>query len=94
MKDNEWSGLEKIPDSLLIKTLRIELGKQNAYIVELEDTIKSERAKEHSKIKKQTLEIDKLNLTVKDYLNKIVDLTKRNETIHKQLIQLLKKSIC
>jgi hypothetical protein len=93
MKDNEWSGLEKIPDSLLIKTLRIELGKQNAYIVELEDTIKSERAKEHSKIKKQTLEIDKLNLTVKDYLNKIVDLTKRNETIHKQLIQLLKKSI-
>lgn len=93
MKDNEWSGLEKIPDSLLIKTLRIELGKQNAYIVELEDTIKSERAKEHSKIKKQTLEIDKLNLTVKDYLNKIVDLTKRNEIIHKQLIQLLKKSI-
>jgi hypothetical protein len=93
MKDNEWSGLEKIPDSLLIKTLRIELGKQNAYIVELEDTIKSERAKEHSKIKKQTLEIDKLNLIVKDYLNKIVDLTKRNETIHKQLIQLLKKSI-
>lgn len=93
MKDNEWSGLEKIPDSLLIKTLRIELGKQNAYIVELEDTIKSEKAKEHSKIKKQTLEIDKLNLTVKDYLNKIVDLTKRNEIIHKQLIQLLKKSI-
>lgn len=32
--------LEKIPDETFIKLLRIELGKANSYIAELEDLLK------------------------------------------------------
>lgn len=99
MKDNEWSGLEKVPDELLIQTLRIELGKHNAYIVELEETVKLKQSEKEAVIMKMNYkistldkEIEKLNLIVKDQLNKIVDLTKRNELLHKQLMQLLKQT--
>jgi hypothetical protein len=99
MKDKEWSGLEKLPDELLIKTLRTELGKQNAYIVELEDTVKLERTNQHDlflkkndQIAELTVSIEKLQLVSKDQLNRIVDLTKRNELLHKQLMQLLKQT--
>jgi hypothetical protein len=40
MKDQEWSGLMKVPDYEVIKQLRIKLGKANSYISELEDKIK------------------------------------------------------
>lgn len=99
MKDKEWSGLEKLPDELLIKTLRTELGKQNAYIVELEDTVKLERTNQHDLFLKKNdqiaelkASIEKLQLVSKDQLNRIVDLTKRNELLHKQLMQLLKQT--
>ena len=99
MKDKEWSGLEKLPDELLIKTLRTELGKQNAYIIELEDTVKLERTNQHDLFLKKNdqiaelkVSIEKLQLVSKDQLNKIVDLTKRNELLHKQLMQLLKQT--
>ena len=99
MKDKEWSGLEKLPDELLIKTLRTELGKQNAYIIELEDTVKLERTNQHDLFLKKNdqiaelkASIEKLQLVSKDQLNKIVDLTKRNELLHKQLMQLLKQT--
>ena len=36
MKDKEWTGLLKIPSEEVIKELRIELGKANTYINELE----------------------------------------------------------
>lgn len=99
MKDKEWSGLEKVPDELLIQTLRIELGKQNAYIVELEETVKLKQSEKEAmtmkmnyKVSTLDKEIEKLKLMVKDQLNKIVDLTKRNELLHKQLMQLLKQT--
>lgn len=99
MKDKEWSGLEKVPDELLIQTLRIELGKQNAYIAELEETVNLKAAEKEAvtmkmnyKVSTLDKEIEKLNLIVKDQLNKIVDLTKRNELLHKQLMQLLKQT--
>jgi hypothetical protein len=99
MKDKEWSGLEKLPDELLIKTLRTELGKQNAYIIELEDTVKIERTNQHDLFLKKNdqiaelkASIEKLQLVSKDQLNRIVDLTKRNELLHKQLMQLLKQT--
>jgi hypothetical protein len=99
MKDKEWSGLEKLPDELLIKTLRTELGKQNAYIIELEDTVKIERTNQHDLFLKKNDQIaelkagiEKLQLVSKDQLNRIVDLTKRNELLHKQLMQLLKQT--
>ena len=46
MKDTEWSGLLKIPSEEVIKELRIELGKANAYIKELEDKLKQLSGKE------------------------------------------------
>lgn len=99
MKDKEWSGLEKVPDELLIQTLRIELGKQNAYIAELEETVKLKQSEKEAvtmkmnyKVSTLDKEIEKLKLIVKDQLNKIVDLTKRNELLHKQLMQLLKQT--
>lgn len=39
MKDQEWSGLMKVPDYEVIKQLRIKLGKANSYISELEDKL-------------------------------------------------------
>jgi hypothetical protein len=99
MKDKEWSGLEKVPDELLIQTLRIELGKQNAYIVELEEAVKLKQSEKDAVIMKMNYknsllskETEKLKLIDKDNLNKIVDLTKRNELLHKQLMQLLKQT--
>lgn len=99
MKDTEWSGLEKIPDELLIQTLRVELGKQNAYIVELEEAVKLKQSEKEAVIMKMNYknsmldkEIEKLKLANKDNLNKVVDLTKRNELLHKQLMQLLKQT--
>lgn len=41
MKDKEWSGLLKIPDEVVIKDLRIQLGGLNSYIQELEDKIQN-----------------------------------------------------
>lgn len=41
MKDKEWTGLLKIPSEEVIKELRIELGKANAYINELEHRLNS-----------------------------------------------------
>lgn len=38
-KDDELYGLHKIPDSALIHELRVEAGKREAYISELEDYI-------------------------------------------------------
>ena len=40
-KEDEIFDLMKLPDSVIIKELRIELGKANAMIQELEDTISS-----------------------------------------------------
>jgi len=39
-KDTERYGLQKVPDEIIIKVLRVELGKANAYIVELEELAK------------------------------------------------------
>lgn len=39
-KGKEWSGLMKVPDEIVIKQLRKDLGAANAYIEELEDRIK------------------------------------------------------
>jgi len=40
MKDKEIYGLLKIPDSVIIKELRIEIGKLESYILELENSNK------------------------------------------------------
>jgi hypothetical protein len=40
-KDKEWSGLLKIPDEEVIKQLRVELGKANSFIEELNYKIRN-----------------------------------------------------
>ncbi len=52
MKDKEWSGLMKVPDSEIIKQLRIKLGQANSYISELEDKLKDLSQK---RVKEQTI---------------------------------------
>jgi predicted nucleic acid-binding Zn-ribbon protein len=52
MKDKEWSGLMKLPDSEIIKQLRIKLGQANSYISELEDKLKDFSQK---RVKEQTI---------------------------------------
>jgi len=51
MKDQEWSGLMKVPDYEVIKQLRIKLGKSNSYISELEDKLKEYTGR---KVKEET----------------------------------------
>lgn len=40
-KDAERYGLSKVPDDIIIRQLRVELGKANAYIQELEELTKN-----------------------------------------------------
>jgi hypothetical protein len=52
-KDNEIHDLLKIPDSVIISELRIELGKQASYIQELEDEIRLLRANDRDSIEEK-----------------------------------------
>jgi len=94
MKDQEWSGLLKIPNEEVIKELRIELGKANSYIKELEEKLASLSGKE---VKQQTLtclngrvkNLEKeLNSSRKE-CNKVVE---HNLRMQKQLFILLKNN--
>lgn len=51
MKDQEWSGLMKVPDYEVIKQLRIKIGQANSYINELEDKLKEYTGRQ---VKEQT----------------------------------------
>lgn len=90
MKDDERHGLLKIPDEVIIKELRVELGKANSYIHELEDEnmkLKIIPPEEKKKIRKGKIfdeykkEIIKLNKIIsnlrKDNENLIIKLTKQ-----------------
>lgn len=94
MKDKEWSGLLKIPSEEVIKELRVELGKANAYIKELEEKLASLSGKE---IKQQSFinlngrvkNLEKeLNASRKE-CNKVVE---HNLRLQKQLFILLKNN--
>lgn len=39
-KSTPWSGLEKVPDDVLLKASRLEVGKWQSYAMELEDALK------------------------------------------------------
>lgn len=89
-KDEEWSGLLKIPDSEVIKQLRIELGKANSYISELENKIKS--ISKEKPIKKA--HVENLNTQITNFKNqlesarkRLLKTTKENDLLQKQLIQ-------
>lgn len=64
-KDKELFGLSKIPDKALLKASQVEVGKLNAYISELEDTLAS-----------RDKEIADLKATVERQQNNIFDIEK------------------
>jgi len=84
-KDKEWSGLLKVPDSEIIKLLRTELGKANAYIQELENT-KGDILKLEKKCKKLTGKCTSLDNLLINARRRIQDLIISNEALKKQLL--------
>lgn len=57
-RHKEVHGLLKLPDSVIISELRVEIGKQAAYIEELEDRIKfltSEETEEKRAIRREKI---------------------------------------
>ena len=93
MKDKEVHGLMKIPSEVLIKELRIELGKANSYIKELEERLDSLGGlKEIKKTHLECLERTIVNLEKK--LNKsrkeCNEVVEHNLRMQKQLYDLYK----
>jgi t-SNARE complex subunit (syntaxin) len=84
-KDKEWSGLLKVPDSEVVKLLRTELGKANAYIQELENT-KGDVLKLEKKCKKLLDKCNSLDGLLVNARRRIQDLIISNEALKKQLL--------
>ena len=98
-KDEEWSGLLKVPDEIIIKQLRedikelkIAAGQSQAYIDELE--YKIQQLKEEEIKNKQVVALEKSNVQLRlklaDKENRIVDLTQKTERLQKELLQFFK----
>jgi chromosome segregation ATPase len=92
-KDNEWSGLLKIPAEIVISELRLKLGAQDSYISELEDKLKQREPKDvkESKLLHLEKEVERLELKLKDAESRLGDMGKRNRTLESQLLNLLKE---
>lgn len=87
-RGNEVHGLHKVPDKALIQGLKIEAGKRESYILELEDNIQ--------KLEKQN-RIFESTIISERHRNKI-RLKKQLESIYngdpKQLREIRKDKIC
>lgn len=92
-KDNEWSGLLKIPAEIVISELRLKLGAQDSYISELEDKLKQREPKDVKETKLLHLEkeVERLELKLKDAESRLGDMGKRNRILDSQLLNLLKE---
>lgn len=99
-KDNENFGLLKIPDQVVIRQLRMELGKANSYIQELEHKIlglnKIDEKGKCSKCRKkdeQIKNLEKKNRDLiaksesKDWEEKYIVLSRKYNAIEKELIR-------
>lgn len=64
-KEKSIFGLEKIPDEALIGELRIELGKRNSYIQELEHELKSNNKRFRHQLKMANREINYYHLKMR-----------------------------
>lgn len=85
-KAKEVHGLMKIPDSVLISELRIEIGKQAAYIQELEDRIRfltSEETDEKRAIRREKV--------FDEYRGRIRELEKRVQRLRSDNEYLITK---
>lgn len=90
MKDQEWSGLMKVPDYEVIKQLRIKLGKANSYISELEDKLKEYTARKVKEDRLISLEgriknLEKQLEKSRKECNKVVE---HNIRLQKQLFKI------
>lgn len=96
-KDEEWSDLLKLPAEVIIKELRIELGKQNAYIEELKENLKEEKNKANERVIKLTKlehlekENNRLTLLLEQARDRIKAFNLKNTYLTNQLLTLLKK---
>lgn len=86
-KDANWSGLMKIPDDIVIRELRIEIGKQQAYIEELEYALQEDP----DEIFNELLQIVKGDNLRESYLTIIKGLQKKNSKLKHQNNQLKKQ---
>lgn len=95
MKDEEWSGLLKIPKEEVIKQLRIELGKSNSYIQELENKLKSIPSKniKEAHLKDLKRQIESLTNKLNSTRDSLVKANKQNELLQKQLLKTYKNEI-
>lgn len=93
-KDQEWSGLLKIPAEAIISELRVKSGQQAAYIAELEDKLKEREVKNIKLTKLEHLEKENARLTalLLDTQNRVSDLGKRNQLLEAELLKQLKQN--
>jgi hypothetical protein len=92
-KDEEWSGLLKIPAEVVISELRVKLGIQDSYIGELEHKLKQREAKDikESKLLHLEKEIQRLELKLQDAESRLGDMGKKNRILESQLFNILKE---
>jgi hypothetical protein len=88
MKDDEIYGLLKVPDEVIIKELRLELGKATSYIQELEQ--ENKRLKDESPEEKKAIRKEKI---FNEYRDKVTQLQRIIARLKKENEQLLIKSI-
>lgn len=77
MKNESIYGLDKVPDTEIIKSQNIEIGMLNSTILELEDRIKSTKHVEDILNRNKNLENKNKSLT---------DQLKASETKHEELL--------
>ena len=82
MKDKEVFGLLKIPDEVVIKQLRQDLGKANAYIQELEHLIKQN----DSGLKRRLRDLENENKSLRGNLKAL-----QGDEMHKRYTENIKK---
>lgn len=87
-KDNEVYGLLKLPDEVVIKQLRQELGIQVSYIDELED-----RLKRYERIAPEELKEFKKDIVIKQKNVEIQALQKTVGTLRKDVNRLINKLV-
>lgn len=92
-KDEEWSGLLKIPAEVVISELRVKVGQLESYIAELEDKIKEIDVKNIKLTKLEHLENDNKRLKEKleDTSNKLADSNSRIRRLETEILKLVKE---
>jgi len=92
MKDKQWSGLIKVPAEEIIKELRLELGKANAYISELEfkltefEELKSKK-ENLERLKALETELSRVKKKLDDTRNRLADSEKVRDHFKKELFK-------